>query len=111
MKRGGPLKRTTSLRNRTSFDRSGKPTRRKNPATDSNWRKVRAEVAARVWCEGATPACPDGRHRGAHAHHVVLRARGGSDEAWNLRWLCMAAHEYVHQHPAWATEHGLMASG
>lgn len=104
MKRS-PMKRGKPMRRRRP-DKQGRP----DPRIDEQWRKVQREVADRWWCEGATPACPVGRHRGAHAHHVILRSRGGPDEAWNLKWLCAAAHDWVHANPAAATERGLMAS-
>lgn len=64
---------------------------------------------ARDWCEGDTPACRPGAHRGHHAHHVRTRARGGGHDVENLRWLCWDAHDWVHAHPAEATERGLLA--
>lgn len=83
---------------------------RPDPAHDEQWSKVRREVADRWYCEGDTPACERGRHRGTDAHHVILRSRGGVDEAWNLRWLCRAGHTWVHANPEAATARGLMAS-
>ena len=104
MKRSAPLRRVTSLKNRSSLSPSRKTRRpsHKNAA----WRKVHAEVKARTWCEASTPACPDGRHRGEHAHHVTLRAQGGPDEAWNLLWVCFAGHDFIHRNVGVSVEHG-----
>ena len=33
-----------------------------------------------------------------HAHHVVFRSQGGTDDLSNLVSLCHACHEGVHQH-------------
>ena len=112
MKRGGRLQRRTALASNTRLRRDGPIRRRRpNPAKVASWRKVHAEVSDRVWCEANIDnVCPPGRHYGEHAHHVVLRARGGCDEAWNLRWVCHVAHGHIHANPAWATDHGLMAS-
>lgn len=32
--------------------------------------------------------------------HVVRRIDGGSDEEWNLRWLCEGCHNYRHSRDA-----------
>lgn len=33
---------------------------------------------------------------GAHAHHIVYRSHGGSDEPGNLIWACVACHRLIH---------------
>ena len=71
-------------------------------------RRAREQQAA-GWCEGDTPACRRGAHRGAHAHHVKLRSQGGGHEVENLRWLCWDAHDWVHRNPAEARTLGLLA--
>lgn len=106
VKRGGPLRRKSPLRQRSPLRADGAQRSRPNPTVDANWRKVRAEVAARTWCEAPTAACPPGRHRGAHAHHVVLRSQGGPDEAHNLLWVCHLAHDWIHAHPKLSYEQG-----
>lgn len=62
-------------------------------------------------CEADTPDCPPGPHRADHHHHVVLRSRGGLDHRNNLLHVCFSAHDWIHAHPAEATERGLMRSG
>lgn len=57
-------------------------------------------------CEGNTPACPTGLHDGAHGHHIDRRR--GPHDYLTLRWLCSAAHAYVHANPAWSYDHGLL---
>ena len=47
---------------------------------------------------------------GCHAHHVVLRSRGGSDEPDNLLWVCLPCHAWIHDNPSEATALGFMAS-
>jgi len=70
----------------------------KAKARDAELDQARAERRrlAHDWCEGDTPACLPGAHRGHHAHHVKLRSRGGGHEVANLRWLCWDAHQWVH---------------
>lgn len=102
MKRSGPPERKSPLR-------AKRPTTRGRRPADIGWRKVRNEVAARTFCEANTPACPPGRHRGAHAHHVRLRSQGGPDEAWNLLWVCHLAHDFIHGHPKLSYEQGWLA--
>lgn len=99
-----PNFKTLTERKKRGRQRQGRP----DPAVDEQWRKIYEEVRDRWWCEGATPACESGRHRGAHAHHVILRSQGGPDEAWNLKWLCHPAHTWVHANPAEAAELGLI---
>ena len=40
----------------------------------------------------------DDPRRVGHAHHVVYRSAGGSDQPSNLVTLCAACHEQEHQH-------------
>lgn len=50
--------------------------------------------------------------RSTHAHHVIRRSQGGSDEDTNIACLCDACHlGFVHQEPALATELGLLRPG
>lgn len=46
--------------------------------------------------------------RDYQAHHRKLRSRGGEDSAANLVALHPLCHRRIHDHPAWATEHGWM---
>jgi len=41
-------------------------------------------------------------------HHLWPRGRGGPDELGNLITLCRRHHDFVHGHPAWATDLGLL---
>lgn len=47
---------------------------------------------------------------GVHAHHVVLRSRGGTDDPHNLIWACTPCHAWIHDNPTEATALGLMAT-
>lgn len=50
-------------------------------------------------CEVATPVCPpEGRHRGAHHHHVKERSAGGGHDKENLLFICLPAHDWIHTH-------------
>jgi hypothetical protein len=95
------------------------PSRRKR-AFDAEYAAVLPSVLARG-CEfrsylfrstpippekGYTLAC-QGRFRGHHAKG--RRARDANDPE-NLRCLCDGHHDYVHDHPRWAREVGLMLS-
>ena len=79
----------------------------------------RAVAAKADWvCDATWVADSDGRlicgtelvHDGAHAHHVIPRGRGGTDDPANGRWLCGISHKFVHSHPLEATALGLMRS-
>lgn len=53
--------------------------------------------------------CPPGPHRGEHVHHVILRAQGGPDVAWNGLHLCAAVHTHAHDvDRAGANERGII---
>lgn len=112
MKRGGPLKRRTPLKAKKRPKPSGAAALRGKgmPARRIQWEKNRQEVMdrARGLCEaGERSVCTV---RGEHAHHVQLRSRGGSDDPGNLLWVCLRCHDWIHGHPAEATERGWMAS-
>lgn len=101
MKRGRPLQRRTRLRQRSA--------KRERAEAEFAVAREQRRRLARDWCEGDTPACRPGAHRGHHAHHVRTRARGGGHDVENLRWLCFDAHEWTHRNPAEATALGLLA--
>jgi hypothetical protein len=66
-------------------------------------RDARARMA-HGYCEVSwDDAC---RRVGVHAHHVRSRARGGSDQLENLRWVCWYCHAQVHNYPAEAEARG-----
>lgn len=101
MKRGAPLRRTARLRAESPKAAA------KRAELDAAREERRRQ--ARDWCEGNTPACRPGAHRGQHAHHVARRSQGGAHTADNLRWLCFDAHQWVHTHVADARALGLLA--
>jgi len=76
-----------------------------------------AYLAAHPWCEvGLGDAYtigpgPDCGGRSVHAHEILTRARGGPiDEETNFMALCNPCHAFIHDHPAWATQHGYLKS-
>lgn len=64
------------------------------------------EASAWLYSEDNPMVC-NGRLVGHHARG--RRARDANDPE-NLRCLCRKHHEYVHAHPRWAMEVGLMVS-
>jgi hypothetical protein len=124
MKRGGQLKRTAFKRTPPKWQAEGaaplkrsKPMRRTAISTRGNAKTragqvrldaAKAEVRGRSegWCEVATPACPDERHRGVHVHHVLPRSAGGQHDADNLLNVCAPAHEWIHGNPSASYEQG-----
>jgi hypothetical protein len=114
-----PLKRTTALARGTSQLKRT----RLNPVSKRRSSKQRArrefvlEVLARHrYCEaGHLILSVDDRHRcqvySTDVHEVKTRARGGDilDYA-NVKAVCRACHDWVHYHPAVATNLGLLAS-
>lgn len=61
-------------------------------------------------CEGDTPACRPGVHRGVLAHHIRRRkGQVGVHDVEGLRWLCRPGHDWVHAHPLEARHLGLLA--
>lgn len=130
MKRSGPPKRKTRLRSNAATLRAwedrtrakliaqGKPqppvsalahqgSQRRGKALDEAREFVRDRAGGR--CEANWPGvCPDGPHRGHHAHHVILVAQGGPDEAWNLLWLCSTVHRWAHEHVTDARARGII---
>lgn len=45
-----------------------------------------------------------------HAHHLLRRSQGGTDEPSNLLPVCFSCHDWIHTHPAEAREKGLLQS-
>lgn len=94
MKRSGPLKRRTPLRNRRN--------------RDTEWEQARQFVIDRDRvCQASEH--PHDCGMGWHVHHIKRRSQGGTNDPWNLVLLCGIAHGYVHDHPAWARTVGLLA--
>lgn len=103
LKRGAPPKRKAWLRN-TGLARRAR-------VHGESLRVARLEVQQRSGgrCEAQVPKVCKGT--GHHAHHVILKARGGPDTAENLMWVCHACHAWIHANPAAATLAGLMRAG
>lgn len=103
MNRSQPLKRGSSGLART---RATKPKALKRPPMDPGLRQlVFIRAGGRCDCCG-TPLDPIAWD----AHHRQLRKRGGEDSLENLVALVHGHHMIVHQHPAEATERGLMVA-
>lgn len=60
---------------------------------------------AGMMCECGEADC---FREGQHAHHVIRRSQGGTDELSNLKWLSWECHARVHANPKWAFERGLL---
>lgn len=128
MKRGGPiarrkpLKRKTALKRKVRLERKS-PITRKAWVRKSTWKRTTAprrdnptlrasKLEVRQRSGGACESRVEGvcQGRGHHAHHVVLRARGGPDTADNLLWVCWSCHHWIHTHIHEATLRGLISS-
>lgn len=46
-----------------------------------------------------------------HLHHRQMRSQGGEHTVENLGAICAADHRFIHEHPAWAYEHGWLVHG
>jgi len=107
VKRSGPPKRRTRL----------SPISAKRRGQTAERARVRAEVLARdEVCRASTlglgPCARYGDRAPLEVHEIVPRGRGGD---WldpdNCAALCPKHHDYVTDHPAEATDLGLLASG
>lgn len=85
----------------------------KKARSDSVYAEARKRVEFRAFgrCEANTPACPPREHRGTQAHHRLMRSHGGDHTDENLLWVCDAAHDYVHAHPAESYDKGWLIRG
>lgn len=100
MKRSGPLKRFTRLRQRSA----------KRARADAEYGATRATLLA------ATHSClaagfmdvPCGGR--LDVHHVLRRSQGGTNDPGNLLVVCRAHHHAIHGHPTAATRAGLLRS-
>ncbi|MBK9181447.1 MAG: HNH endonuclease [Acidimicrobiales bacterium] len=74
-------------------------------------RKARRAVLDRSGgaCEAriARAACTG---RADHVHHVLPRSAGGGDTPEGLLAVCRRCHDWIHAHPAWARQVGLLRS-
>lgn len=57
-------------------------------------------------CEAAWSDLCTGR--GEHAHHIVRRSAGGTNDPDNLLWVCWFDHDRIHSNPAEALVRGLL---
>jgi hypothetical protein len=84
-----------------------KPVSKKRRKDSAEYLKLRAGfLASHPHCEVARPKiCA---HRSRDVHH----AQGRGPNYLNVNsWVstCRACHDYIHQHPSWAREHGYLA--
>lgn len=65
---------------------------------------------AKSLCGGKCQAGIEGVCTGAaqHGHHIKLRSQGGPDTLENCLMCCRSCHSYIHEHTAWAVEHGFI---
>jgi hypothetical protein len=105
VKRRAPLRRRTPIRP-DRWARRWRPDKAKNRAYSEVCDEVRRR--SRGICEAQIPGVCTRYAR--HVHHVILRSRGGPDEAWNLLDLCVACHDHVHHFPGWAQQAGFIQS-
>ena len=97
-----PLKRKTPLR-RSAPGRASRPRKQSLP------KKLRTAVYERAG--GLCDCCGEWMDPETFdVHHRQLRSRGGKHTIENLVALKHEHHMWVHQHPAEATERGLMVS-
>lgn len=108
MKRS-PLKRTSSLK-RTRRIRESEKARQRRMTHTERMNELRPVVFARdSWrCQARSSVCTGDAHQ---AHHRKMRSRGGADTLDNLVSVCMSCHRYLHEHPKWAAERGLLTPG
>lgn len=114
MKRSGPLRRLTALRQRKPLER--RPVERKatfDPRpTFSDWTHKRRRVLDRDGGCVAPGLGVPGRCAGIlHVHHITPKGMGGSkrlDDESNLVTLCLWHHDWVHSHVAESTRLGLL---
>jgi hypothetical protein len=66
------------------------------------------QVRARGRCEAATAGAPGACAGPMDGHHRLPRSKGGRDVPSNALWVCRRHHDWIHQHPAAATELGLL---
>lgn len=119
MKRSGPLRRKTPLRQSAASrsERSGrsdavdapKPKRRRSAGRSGPSQATRDEVIARDGGCVAASLVPEVRCLGSgHIHHVLPRSQGGGHDVSNLVLVCLGHHGWIHDHPARSYELGLL---
>ncbi len=70
---------------------------------------VRAAVLARDRHQCRTPGC--GSARFLEVHHVVPRAKGGTNHVENLVTLCSRCHQFAHEHTQLVHGHPVLGHG
>lgn len=97
MKRGGPLKRKTPLRQ----------VGRGRGAKEILWTRCKNEVRHRCGgrCEANITGCTV---RMDHVHHLLPRSQGGKDDASGCIGVCWSCHRWIHDNPARARALGLL---
>lgn len=109
MKRPGTLTRTAELEREARLTRDPRKVLAWKRRRRSDSPQLRAFKRAHRGhlCDGQVAAAGCER-LGAHAHHLRIRAQGGTDAHTNLAWLCAACHRWVHSHPLEAARLGLL---
>jgi hypothetical protein len=107
VKRSGPLRRRTPLpRGTRGLVRVPLTIRGRRSA---GWHRSRQWCFDRAHgrCEAhiAAAACTG---RAEHAHHILMRSQGGSDDPANLLAVCHGCHRWIHDHTGWAYERGFL---
>lgn len=97
MIRGGPLRRSASLKRLTPL----RPMSKKK-------RQQRAETAPVRAVVTDLPCLLCGTRRDVHPHHRLLQSQGGKDEEANLIPLCNRCHDRVHDKNGRAYRAGLL---
>lgn len=124
------MKRTEPKRKRPMWQgKDGKPKKRKRMKQRSAKRQREQEVRVDVLmslllergnaCEARVPAETD--RNGVETHrckgvatdgHELLPRSGGGDptDPENIKLVCRPCHSYIHEHPIWSLENGLLRS-
>lgn len=108
MKRSGPLKRNTPLR-RVSPKTAKRNRARSVMRTTELQQRPYCEARGTIWT--ADPTYTDCALVSCDLHEPLTRARGGSVlDPENTVAVCRPCHDWIHNHPAQATEIGLLRS-
>jgi hypothetical protein len=95
----------TPLQRKTPLKRSRAPKSKPKPVSTDLY----AEVVRRDMGCVAQRLVPEIKCAGRlDPHHVLMRSQGGQDTAQNLKTLCRAHHDWVHNHPALSYELDLL---
>lgn len=83
-----------------------KPLRQVSPTKRTAAGRARPDEPLATWCQTQIEGVCTGRAE--HRHHILTRARGGTDEATDTIDCCRADHDWIHAHPIEATERGFL---